>query len=556
MDKVPSRWIFWGMVAALCIGAPLTLGAGPRETNTADRLAMLYAPQFNFTRSGEPLVHLGVLDGVGEAELGADGALRVVAPGSTSPQVLLDGRKPFSVRIEKGLPGQYRHWVVVQRLPYGQPRAVEDAIDAWADRGYLATPHEVGGLFAVGGRRFDSRIVLLGVGGYDGRDEAQELAERLESYFGIETEMHTELLRHASGSLILEGGGLKAPLTQQDVLWLSPEDPESTWTLKTPKGKQRFAGSMVFTADRTGKLAVINAVPVETVVKGVVPSEVYTSAPMEALKAQAVAARGYVLGALGVRHLADPYLLCSQVHCQAYSGLSHEHPRTNRAVEETRGVVMFESSSLQGDWRIVDARYSSSCGGHTEHNELVWGGEPEDYLRGHMDLRGKTPRAFAGGITDANVERWINGDVEAWCNTANFGGKNTFRWDRTAEIAEVQKNLDARRRIGRLKDVQILRRGVSGRIIEMRFVGEHGDFVLDRELAIRRVFGGLRSSMFLMEIDRDAQGFPRRFRFKGGGFGHGAGMCQTGAMVMGSKEHTYDQILHHYYQSMDLKKLY
>jgi stage II sporulation protein D len=367
--------------------------------------------------------------------------------------------------------------------------------------------------------------------------------------------MHTELLRHSSGTLKITGAG-SGEFIHKDVVWVAPTTPGQTFQVRTPRGELKLAGSLVFTADRTGMLSVVNAVPAETVVKGVVPSEVYTSAPMESLKAQAVAARGEVLSYLGVRHLADPYGLCSKVHCQVYSGLARENPRTNQAVDATRGEVMFESSSLGGDWRVVDARYSSSCGGHTEHNDLVWGSEPEPYLRGRFDLKGAAASPWSKGITDQNIDAWLSPNVQAWCNTASYGGKRTFRWDKQVDAVTVQEKLEHHKNIGLLKDVKILARGVSGRVIKMQFLGTSGEYELDRELAIRRIFGGLRSSMFTMTIDRDDKGRPSKFKFRGGGYGHGSGMCQTGAMAMGGAGRNYKQILTHYYKNITMKKLY
>ncbi len=550
MDRTPWRII---LLIVLVAAATLPLVASPREMTTADRLAILYSPQFNFTREGEPLIHVGVLDGVSSVEFSSDGPLKVLPLGDDGPELLVDGRRKLTMEIEDGQAGRYRHWVVVERVPYGQRAQMERAVDGWVQRGYLLTPHEVGGLFAVGGRRFDSRVVLLGVGGFPERADALELADRLSDRFGIETEQHVELLEHSSGTLRLSGIG--GELIHKDVIWISGQAPDQTFSVKTPKGERRFKGGLVFTVDHAGMLSVVNAVPAEALVKGVVPSEVYTSAPMESLKAQAIAARGEVLSYLGVRHLADPFLICSDVHCQVYSGLSNENPRTNEAVEQTRGEVMFEGASLSGDWRIVDARYSSSCGGHTEHNDLVWGGHAEPYLRGRLDLD-KGSGEFDQGVNDRNIDRWLNANVKSWCNTASFGGKNTFRWKRSIDVGDLEEHLDHHKHIGRIKNVEILERGVSGRVTRMRFVGESDQLELNRELAIRRAFGGLRSSMFSMEIERDSKGYPRRFDFVGGGFGHGSGMCQTGAMMMGQAGKPYDAILSHYYKDIRLQRLY
>ncbi len=535
------------------LGWALGAQANPLKMTTRDRLAILYSPQFNFTREGEPLIHAGIASGVESMELESESDLRVLSLNQEVAELVIPAKRRLKVTVDKGKAGVYRHWVVVDRVPWGQATEQRAAVEAWVSRGYLPRTFEVGSLFAIGSRRFDSRVSLIAVGGFDDRAEAVDLADRLEARFGIETERHSEVLTLPSGTLQVAGPGARA--TREDVLWLAPADPAGTFTLQTPRGERRYAGSAVFTLDADGRLSVVNAVPTETFLKGVVPSEVYASAPSESLKAQAVAARNEVLSAVGVRHLGDPYLLCSDVHCQMYEGLSRSTPRTDAAVEDTRGVLMLSASSGE-QLRIVDARYSASCGGHSEHNEHVWGGHAEPWLRGHADTAAPLPASFVGGITDANVQSWLDKPPKAWCDTDRYGGNKTFRWTRSVEAATLQEWLDRNHRLGRVTDVQILARGVSGRVIRLRIAAEYGELILDRELAIRRAFGGLRSSLFVMDLQRDAKGRPTRYNFQGGGFGHGVGMCQTGAMMMAHGGHTYREILEHYYSNIRLEKLY
>lgn len=544
-----------GLMAVVALGLGPRVDAQSREMTTGDRLAMLYSPQLNFTRDGEPLIHVGVVTGAESVEISSDAMIRALPLGDGGPEMTLDGSKRLKVSLRGGDAGVYRHWVIVEHMPYGDSRAVEKAIDKWVNRGYLPRAHEVGGLFAVGGRQIDSRSVLIGIGGQKNQKFAAELAERVERKFGVDPEFHSELVEHPKGQLVLTGGGMPGTLTHRDVLWVGPTRKGQAFTVKSAAGERKYAGSLVFTADRTGKLRVVNAVPAEVLVKGVVPSEVYTSAPMESLKAQAIAARGEVLSYLGVRHLADPFSICSEVHCQSYKGLSREHPRTNKAVDETRGQVMVDGP-VGAQLRLVDARYSSNCGGHSEHNEHVWGDRPHAYLRGHADHQSGLPRQFKAGITSANVSQWVASKPPAWCNTTEYGGSKTFRWSRTVDRATLEKNLSRYGTVGSVKDVEILARGVSGRVTEMRFIGTAGEVTLDRELAIRRAFGGLRSSMFTVNVVRDAKGLPSQFRFQGGGFGHGVGMCQTGAMMMGKAGHKDDEILRHYYQGARIEQLY
>ncbi len=539
-------------VLALWLSLPM---AGPREMTTEDRMAILYTPQFNFTRDGEPLIHVGVAQGSDAVEFSSSGGMRVLPLGDGGPELTLPGQRRYQMRITKGQPGKYRYWVVVERVPYGQKKRLKASLDRWVGRGYLPEALEVGGLFAVGGRRFDSRRVLLGVGGVSERSAAQALSERLDSRYGLETELHAELVEYPTGTLRLSGAGLAGDFSHRDVFWVSPVEKNQEFSIKVRGKEQRYAGSLVFTTDREGHLQVTNAVPAEPLVKGVVPSEVYTSAPMESLKAQAVAARGEVLSYLGVRHLADPFKLCSEVHCQKYKGLGLENPRTSKAVDATRGEVMFEASSLGGEWKVVDARYSASSGGHTEHNDNVWGDDAKPYLRGRSDAI-ELPAQFRAGINEGNIDAWLRSDHAAWSNTEAFGGKRTWRWDKSVDISVPQKWFDRHVPIGKIKDFAILTRGVSGRILKMKFIGTRGEATLERELAVRRAFGGLRSSMFVMDVERNKKGFPTRLRFRGGGFGHGVGMCQTGAMIMGKKGKKHHEILHFYYRGVALRRLY
>ena len=543
----------WLTAALVAVAALIATPAAtePGKPSTADRMAMFYAPQFNFTRDGEPLIHVGVLNGVADAEFSSRDPIRVLPLGDGGPEMSLPGGRAYTVRLRDGRPGDYRHWVVVQRFRYGHDDLIQTTIDAWVERGYLPRTIEIGGLFAVGGRRFDSRAVLIALGGFEDRGAASALAARLERRFGIEPEFHRELLAYPGGRLDLGDRGNPSRVTHQDVLWVAPTKEGQTFRLQTHQGERTYAGSVVFTVHRDGSLSVVNVAPVETILKGVVPSEVYTSAPMESLKAQAVAARGTLISALGTRHLADPYLLCSEVHCQAYSGLTREHPRTSRAVEETRGELMFAREPWEDRWHIVDARYSANCGGHSEHNDNVWGGDPHSYLRGHADTHSEDER-FKGGVTRDNVKAWVNHRPDAWCNTRRYGGKRSFRWEKTVEPETLQSWVDERNSaVGRVQAVNILERGVSGRVTRMAVKGAGDTLILDRELTIRRAFGGLRSSMFVMTTD--AQG---RFHFQGGGFGHGVGMCQTGAMMMAHAGHDHRKILTHYYTGAHIEKLY
>jgi SpoIID/LytB domain protein len=156
-------------------------------------------------------------------------------------------------------------------------------------------------------------------------------------------------------------------------------------------------------------------VPLEELLRGLVPSEMPASAPPEALRAQAVTARSNVLAQVGTRHLADPWSICSDVHCQAYRGEAAHVASTDAAVRATRGEAIVDAAT----GRIVDGVYSAMCGGHGEDNEAVWGGTPNPSLRGRPDLGAADAASWAGGLArEDRVAAFLAAAPPAWCARA------------------------------------------------------------------------------------------------------------------------------------------
>ena len=316
---------------------------------------------------------------------------------------------------------------------------------------------------------------------------------------------------------------------------------------------QTYPEIIQFDLDATGLLAVINRVPLEVYVEGVIPSEMPPGFPLEALKAQAVAARGKVLGAWGVVHQADPYDVCARVHCQVYSGLSKRDPRTDQAARETAGIVLFS-----GD-RLVDAIFGGVCGGHTEDVDLAWGGQPYAYLKGTLDGP-HALRRYGPLHIEENARRWIDAHPPSHCNTnrnpvpasLNYT-KKYFRWEVRLTRDEIRQAL-AKRHIDIGDPVALipLERGVSGRIVRLRIAGTRGETIIRGELNIRQALSPttLWSSCFYVREAEDG------FAFKGAGWGHGVGMCQTGAAMMAEGGKKFDAILRHYYRDVQFRRLY
>jgi len=268
------------------------------------------------------------------------------------------------------------------------------------------------------------------------------------------------------------------------------------------------------------RITVVNVVPLEEYLRGVVPNELAPEAfpQIEALKAQAVAARSYVLAHLG-DYSSRGYDVCATAACQVYRGSSSEHPLTDRAVAETRGTV----ATWRG--RPIHAFYTSTCGGHTEEGAAVFeDGAP--YLRG---VACATERALA--------------------DESEPGGQ----WEVRLRPADVARAVARYGSVGRVLDLVPTRVGVSGRVVELRVLGSEGQLELRGQRV--RLGLGLRESLFVLHRETDAQGAVERFVITGKGWGHGVGLCQVGASGMARAGASFEEILKHYYTGVAVSSL-
>jgi stage II sporulation protein D len=218
-------------------------------------------------------------------------------------------------------------------------------------------------------------------------------------------------------------------------------------------------------------------------------------------------------------------------------------------VNATKGMVL-----VRRDGRLVDTVYSASCGGHTEHNDNAWPVHADPNLRGHLDGESNHLRPFRQGINERNLEAWLTQRPQAWCNHPRYN-RDKFRWVTRLPAARANK-LVGQLGIGELREIRVASRGVSGRATLLELEGSRGTTQVRGELTIRRLLGGLRSSMFIVKTVTTGDGRPTEFVFHGGGWGHGVGMCQTGAIGMAEAGRRHEQILQHYYPASELQPLY
>lgn len=350
------------------------------------------------------------------------------------------------------------------------------------------------------------------------------------------------------------------------------------------KENQRFKGGLTFMIEH-GKVVAINEIPTEAYIFSVISSEMSATASLELLKAHAVISRSWLLKPIihnehnanaVLEHRTDDelikwyerdshelYNVCADDHCQRYQGITRARTENVRlAIEATRGLV------LMSHGEICDARFSKSCGGVSEVFESCWADVHYPYLERVVDSQQTIDnRQQSMDLTiEANAEDWIRGEYDSFCNTHdkeilsqvlnNYDQETTdfYRW--TVEYTTEQlSELVARRSgidFGTITALEPVERGTSGRLTRLRIVGTKRTMIVGKELEIRRWLSEshLYSSAFV--VDKTDAGF----RLIGAGWGHGVGLCQIGAAVMGAKGYKYDEILYHYFVDSQLSVLY
>ena len=298
-------------------------------------------------------------------------------------------------------------------------------------------------------------------------------------------------------------------------------------------------------------LGIVNIVDMEVYLLGVVPSEVSSQWPYESLKAQAVLARtqAIIRRERGGTHKADGYHMCDGQHCQAYNGVMSEANTTDRAVLETEGELLTYHA------RPAYTFYHSNCGGYMQASSEVTGWGDSPYLTTHQDL----PPDIARPIDSPwKFHQWITGDPPANCNYPGRVRSSEFRWLRIVKHKDMEFRINRDYNIGTLLDLIPLKRSPSGNVNSIRLVGSKKTVTVDREHLIRNILGfsSIKSTMFFIEVNRFKNGKVRNYWIYGGGWGHGIGMCQSGAAGLAGKYNkNYREIIEFYFPGTKIKKI-
>lgn len=312
-----------------------------------------------------------------------------------------------------------------------------------------------------------------------------------------------------------------------------------------------YPGWITLQPNAYGTYTLVNEVPLESYLRGVVPHEIGTNAPTAAVEAQAIIARTYALRNLR-RFATDNYQLCADTHCQVYNGLSGTSPSTDKAIAATKGMVLTYNNHL------VDALYSSTTGGVTAYFSDVWNGEDRPYLRPVLDAATKFWNLSEKSLADeTNFRKFIN--RREGFNESTW---NTFRWNRETSIDDInqllKKFLEIKNspyaKFDTVEAMSVMKRSKSGRILKLAVKTDTATFTLEKD-EIRSAFAAPKSTLFYIEPLNKGTPNLWGYAFIGGGFGHGVGLSQTGAQNLAKLGWPNSEILEFYYPDTKITSL-
>ncbi len=344
---------------------------------------------------------------------------------------------------------------------------------------------------------------------------------------------------------------------------------------------QTFKGSLEILRQPDGGLTAINVLDIEDYLQSVISSEMSATSHIELLKAHAVISRSWALckiqrslqaSAFALEETEDKRIcwygsephqgfdVCADDHCQRYQGLrAKDHKNAIKAVHDTKGEVLCQLGVRSEELEVIcDARFYKCCGGVTEQFETCWEDTHFDYLVKVEDNDANRSLSLSLDLTtEEGARQWILSSPDAFCNTSDkkilsqvlndydqetidfYRWKVSYTTNQLSELIRKKSGID----FGEILALEPLKRGVSGRIYELKIVGSKKTLIVGKELETRKWLSEshLYSSAFIVEKENDT------FTLYGAGWGHGVGLCQIGAAVMAEKGYTYQQILAHYY---------
>ncbi len=527
------------------------------------------APQLDAAveTAAEPTVRVRLLERYSHVDFRISGSFSIYNLAGEKVFTGIESDLLWRSRVDKSEPAKYVYSVLVDTLT--DEDAAREIADRLTSKGHQARVLPLGRDIRIGGTLVHHgqvwRVIL---GAFERESDARPMIDKL---YEIDTTWTPHVLRHriteAQGTVeVYDSEYDRSAIVKQGFRIVPDGDAEITvYSIRVGVGfhwehteDRTYKGALEVLIGNTGNLMAINELPLDEYLKGVIPSEMHHSYPLEALKAQAVAARSYTVSTLSTRPASDTADFPATVAFQVYSGTTRHHDITTRAVEETAGQVL-----KYGD-TVCEAFFCANSGGHTESQEF-WNPPAVPYLTGIPVV--KDPSKFKYDLTNEDdVNKWIRSHPVSWSNPRGTGidildrNARYFRWEVTYARRELEDILKRKLGfdIGTLIAVHPVKRGVSGRIVELELLGSHRNHIIHGELNIRRALSesALYSSCFVVDMVMGDMGEPVELTFIGGGFGHGVGLDQTATGAMAVDGMTYDEILKRFYTGAEIDKIW
>lgn len=308
---------------------------------------------------------------------------------------------------------------------------------------------------------------------------------------------------------------------------------------------QAYASRLFIIPNAESKFSLVQQTSFSEYLEGVVPAETFPAAHMEALKTQAIIARTYALSHAPIEFSSMPFFTCASTRCQVYRGEGAKTQRTSTAVEQSKNLVLRDREG-----RFAHTYYHSVCGGHTEDKISSLGGKGFDYLRGLPD----GPGHFISLQNERQLQDFVRNPQGAYCETSSYSSKSKYRWTQTLSQNQLRSIAKSQGLDGSLTDIRVLSRGVSGRAEKLLLSHRDQQKTIHGEFKIRSALGGLPSSLFILDSMKKG-GTIHSLRIEGGGFGHGVGLCQIGAIGRAEQGQSFRDILQAYYPGLTLDRI-
>jgi|GEM_PF-5468876 len=529
---------------------PQIIKLEPSQLSSSGLLSRdLYRSFWVLPSKDEDPIHIGLIPSSKKIEVSSEHSFRIrVHQEHKSWDIVSPPGMSWTIEFSKRLrPKMVRYFATIEHRMLKPGQHLENnLLLPWIDTGFKKTQW-------VGPPKMDARNTksqitrhFLALDVFSQKQQAEEFCQRFEAGHSQACTVVGRMDLPALGRGILRGFDGRFSESFTGLLEMIPSPTIDlhhvpTKLLSDDKKSLTIRDSLFVIPNAQNELTVVEVLSLKDYLSGVIPTEIFPNAPLEALKAQAIIARTYTLSQLWSRYALEPFYTCVTTRCQAYHGRKKIHKNVLRSIQETKNLVLKNSDE---PFDFTQTFYHASSGGITDDSDIIFGtqtfypGATVDLLSHHrLDLK-----------QTLNVRKLIDQGIPTYCAQNSFS-KGHEKWHKKLSSKTLKQMLGQS-----IKDIRVLKRGVSGRAIKLRIVFASSEKIIHGELNIRKAFGGLPSSLFYMIKKQNHQGLSQ-VSFVGRGRGHGVGLSQLGAIGRAQAGQNMRKILNAYYPTTILKPI-